>query len=243
MGTDLSNVQAISFDYGNTLAAFTMTQLKRNDQAMIDFLTERCGPLDADRYRALRHADRLAPYQDDYRENVVPELLTNHIRQLYGCEPAPDLLDEMAAVRFEAFVASVDIMDDTIAALEVLRGRFRLAVLSNYPEAHAIRASMDRLALTGYFDVILTSGDVGRVKPHPAVFDAVTRALDVPAEHTLHVGDNWLADIQGAKRNGLLACHLTQYAPPERFEPQDGDALPDLVIDRLRELPPALGIG
>jgi len=241
MSLDPASIRAIIFDFGNTLVQFDHEQVSRIDGEMIAFLERRCGPLDRDRFHAIREADRIAPYQNEFRENHLPTLFANHIRQLYGIEPEADLLDEMARVRLEAFLEAIQLppyVHGLLAQLQAERhGGCKLAVLSNYPDGDTIRASLQRLGIRELFDAIVVSGDIGRVKPHPFAFETVLAGLNVTAESALHVGDNWLADIQGAKRCGLHACHLTQWETPERFSPADGDLQPDLVIEHLSQLP------
>ena len=51
-----------------------------------------------------------------------------------------------------------------------------------------------------------------------------------------HLGDNWLADVQGAKRLGMQMIRTMQYEAPERFDPQPGDFEPDAVIEHITQL-------
>lgn len=232
-----SRIKAIIFDYGNTLIRFDRTHALACDNVMIELLQKRCGPVDRERFIELRSADRLEPYRNGYREQKLRDLFVNHIRQLYGVEPGKELLAEMAAVRFETFVNIIQSPPGLHEVLEQLQSRYPLAILSNYPDGEAIRASIDTIGIAGYFRSIVVSGDVGRVKPHPAMYEAVLEGLESNPEETLHVGDNWLADIQGGKRAGLNVCHITTWETPERFEPAEGDFSPDMVIRELAELP------
>ena len=60
--------------------------------------------------------------------------------------------------------------------------------------------------------------------------------LVVPAAEVVYVGDNWLADVQGAKRNGLKSIWTQQYLPYENFQAEAGDHQPDAIIQHLDEL-------
>jgi putative hydrolase of the HAD superfamily len=113
-------------------------------------------------------------------------------------------------------------------------------VLSNYPDGNAVRDSMAALGIIELFDTVVVSGDLGVCKPDPRPFAAVTEELGVAPDRILFVGDNWLADIQGAKRYGMRAALTTEYAPAENFRPEPGDAEPDLTIASLAELERAL---
>jgi putative hydrolase of the HAD superfamily len=130
---------------------------------------------------------------------------------------------------------------DVAAFLRRLRTRYAVGLLSNYPDGVAIRASLANVGLSACFDSVVVSGDIGLVKPHPDVFSASMKELGVKPEQTLFVGDNWLADVQGAKRAGMYAAHFTRWTPPEHFERRPDDLEPDFSIDRLQELMPLLG--
>jgi putative hydrolase of the HAD superfamily len=51
--------------------------------------------------------------------------------------------------------------------------------------------------------VTLASGEVGVSKPNPGIFYAAMERLGATAEESLYVGDNYWADVVGAKRAGL----------------------------------------
>jgi len=240
---DPERLKAVVLDYGNTVIRFGPSQLARLDGAMVRLLEKRCGPLDREAYYRMRTADRMKPYRDKYRENILIDLYRQHIHALYGREADDALLQEMAALRFDRLVKIVKAPASVRDVLGQLREQHSLALLSNYPDGNAIRASLEENGLTEFFDAVVVSGDVGYVKPHRAMFRKVLSELGVKAREAIHVGDNWLADVQGAKANGLWACHMTQWEPPERFEPCPGDHQPDLTITRLTQLPRALSLG
>ena len=55
------------------------------------------------------------------------------------------------------------------------------------------------------FRHIVTSCEVGRAKPDPAIFRDAARRLGLPPEAILHIGDRWDRDVQGALRVGFGA--------------------------------------
>jgi putative hydrolase of the HAD superfamily len=82
----------------------------------------------------------------------------------------------------------------------------------------------------------VVSGDLGVVKPHAAPFRRALEELGCRAEDAVHVGDNWLADIQGAKRLGIGAVWMRRWDAPEGFTPDPGDHAADAEIRHLEEL-------
>ena len=83
---------------------------------------------------------------------------------------------------------------------------------------------------------VVAAGDAART-----LFSAAT-ALATPGERILHVGDDWWADVVGAKQAGWLAAYLRgqQGDSPLPSSAPDDSVRADLVIDRLGDLPAAL---
>jgi FMN phosphatase YigB (HAD superfamily) len=117
-----------------------------------------------------------------------------------------------------------------------LQTRFRLGLLSNYPDGPAIRSSLQRIGIESFFSSIVVSGEIGYVKPHRRPFEEILRQMGATPGESIFVGDNWLGDIQGAKRLGLRAIHTRQFVPYEIFDRQAGDHDADGVVEHLLDL-------
>lgn len=92
---------------------------------------------------------------------------------------------------------------DSPAALQQLKSRFRLIILSNVDRA-SFAASNARLGVE--FDSILTAQDIGSYKPDPANFDALlaeSQRLGVGEGRLLHVAQSLFHDHIPAKQAGL----------------------------------------
>jgi putative hydrolase of the HAD superfamily len=89
---------------------------------------------------------------------------------------------------------------------------------------------------------VVVSQRVGVIKPHPAIFGVAERELGVPGGAIVHVGDDWMADVVGAKRAGWRACYLRNQPQdwPRLVVERDAGVEADLVIDRLDALEPGL---
>lgn len=232
-------IKAVIFDYGNTLVEFSPTQVSICDAALAAVLEKHFGPMDRERFRAMRHGNRLAPYAGDppaYRENNLLDISTNLVRDLYGAEPSPEQLADILRNRFDTFVRIVQAPDGVREVLGRLRKKYRLGLLSNYPDGNAIRASLEATGLARFFHAVVVSADVGYVKPHPLPYETLLKQLRVKPANALLVGDNWVGDIQGGKRAGLQVCLTRQWESYEKFERRAGDEEPDAVIDRLQDL-------
>lgn len=236
MPLNLSIVKAVLFDYGSTLIEFSEAQVAVCDDALAAVLERLYGPVDRVRLREIRDADRMAPYNDGYRENDLAEITRNMIRALYDREVTDPDLEEILRIRFDTFVDCIRPTPGVDALLMRLRQRYRVGLISNYPDGEAIRASVRRVGLGDLLEIVVASGDVGSVKPAPIPFTTALDRLNIRPEEALYVGDNWLADIQGAKRLGMQAVLSRQFQAPERFDARAGDHEPDHIISHLSEL-------
>ena len=236
MNLDLNHIQAIIFDYGNTLIEFTYKHLEQCDSALSGVLERWYGTVDHYQLTQIRNRDRVAPYTGDYRENHLSTMTSDLVYALYGHPPSQELLDELLEVRFQTFVSIINAPDYLHKVLACITDRYRIGLLSNYPCGNAIRSSIKNIGIDHYFHSIVVSADIGHVKPHPLPFAAVVNKLEVEANKCLFIGDNWFGDIQGAKRAGMMAAHTVQFETPEKFDPQPGDHQPDIILNHLTEL-------
>ena len=89
-------------------------------------------------------------------------------------------------------------------ALDRLRAAgLRLAVVSNADGSLA--ALFGRLGLAGRFDVLVDSGVLGIEKPDPRIFEHALRACGARREGTVHAGDFYAIDVEGARGAGIGA--------------------------------------
>jgi HAD superfamily hydrolase (TIGR01509 family) len=87
--------------------------------------------------------------------------------------------------------------DDALFVLSTLRkGRYKLGLISNthWRYLKSFRKKVERI-----FDVITLSYEHGNAKPHPSIFLATLEKLQVSPNRCLHVGDDPIADLEGAK--------------------------------------------
>ncbi len=94
-----------------------------------------------------------------------------------------------------------EIRPGTREALERLGKHHRLAVISNADGK--IAEVLTRCGIADCFETITDSGIVGKEKPHPAIFAAAVRSLEVSAAETIYIGDVYSVDYLGATRFGM----------------------------------------
>lgn len=127
----------------------------------------------------------------------------------------------------------------TQGLLERLAERYRLGVIANQPAGTGER--LERYGLLDYFDVCVSSGEVGIEKPDAAIFHlALEQAGCVPTESVM-IGDRLDNDIRPAKALGFRAVRILQ--GPHRFQrPRVEAETPDATVADLDELDSLFGI-
>lgn len=98
--------------------------------------------------------------------------------------------------------------DDALPALDSLRTRLRLGVLSNSPSPTEV---MSLLVIQRYFSAVVAADSAAR-KPDRLAFQEGCGALGVAPEETAHVGDSLSNDVEGALEAGLMSIWLDRYA-------------------------------
>jgi len=78
-----------------------------------------------------------------------------------------------------------------------------------------LRKLLERMGILWYFDVTTFSNEILVRKPAEAAFRTTLDRLGALPKVAVHIGDNPDNDIDGAKRVGMMAFHVTAYAEGE----------------------------
>jgi putative hydrolase of the HAD superfamily len=95
------------------------------------------------------------------------------------------------------------ILPGTREALQRLRKEYSIGVISNADGK--IDSVLGRCGIVDCFRSITDSGNFGREKPHPAIFEAALREMKAEAAESLYVGDVYSVDYVGARQAGMQA--------------------------------------
>jgi FMN hydrolase / 5-amino-6-(5-phospho-D-ribitylamino)uracil phosphatase len=138
-------------------------------------------------------------------------------KQFAAAGYAESLCDEAMEV-FLTARNRVEFYEDVRPALERLRAEYRLFAVSNG------NADLQRCGIGDLFDGHVTAIAAGAAKPDARIFAALEEMAGVAAAEILHVGDDPLADVVGARQAGMRTAWLNRdarawpvgLAPPER---------------------------
>lgn len=152
------------------------------------------------------------------------------------------LTPEIIAALIHAYVSpalavppAVD--DGATAALRALIARgLTLCMVSNTMRTpgEVLRKILAHYGLLEPFSVLTFSDECGIRKPDPEIFLLTLRQVAVPPVEAVHVGDDPVLDVEGARDAGMRVIQIA--ASGRATSP----VKPDTVITRLGELPAAL---
>jgi len=117
-------------------------------------------------------------------------------------ERALELAPQASAHMGEMYKPESIVPDDVRRMLPQLKqSGYIMAVISNRDKP--FQDTLDSHGLSEFFPYSLSGGEVDSYKPEPGIFEHALKQLDVSAPETVYVGDNYYADVVGARRAGL----------------------------------------
>lgn len=123
------------------------------------------------------------------------------------------------------------VYDDTYPVLDALKGNVKLLLLTNgSPDLQKEKLAGVPL-LAPYFDHIVISGDFGRGKPDPSIFEHAMTKLEIRPEDGVMIGDKLTTDILGSSRIGMDNIWINHHGA------HIGDAVPPTYsVTRLKDI-------
>jgi YjjG family noncanonical pyrimidine nucleotidase len=120
-----------------------------------------------------------------------------------------DLCKELSDVYLERCPQKEKLMEDAIETLEYLHQKYPLTIITNgFEEIQYTKLRSS--GLLPYFDHVITSQKAGFRKPAREIFDYALALNKVQACETVMIGDNLIADIEGAHNASI---HSIYYNP------------------------------
>jgi HAD superfamily hydrolase (TIGR01493 family) len=203
-------VRAIFFDLDDTLVDDTASY-----SASIEGLCAELGPgFDAERLRGAY--DLLTP---DFwaAGDLMARRKELWRRALERCGYDTSLAAAVRDAYLRHRVTSTQLLPGVTDVLDVLAGRYRLAVITNGGGDIQARR-LQHLGLDRYFELVLASTDVNAGKPEAAIFEHALRHMSLEPASAWHVGDGLHTDVAGALNAGLGAAVWLNRRGTERGE-------------------------
>lgn len=199
---------AITIDLDDTLWPIAPT-IMRAERLAHEWLSERApevaGAWSVERLRALRLQLM------ETRADLCHDLLT--IRRLAlesafrESSTSADHSAPVIAAALDVFMDArnqVDLYPEVMASLERLSRRYPIVALTNG------NANLTRMGLDHLFRGTVSAHAHRISKPHAALFHIACRTLDCAPEEVVHLGDDVVLDVRGARDAGLHAVWMNR---------------------------------
>ncbi|MDP3311828.1 YjjG family noncanonical pyrimidine nucleotidase [Lutibacter sp.] len=112
------------------------------------------------------------------------------------------LIHELAHDYIDVLPNNNYLFEGTLELLDYLFLKYKLHIITNgFNEVQYEK--INKSGLNKYFEQIITSEAAGVKKPNPLIFNYALELAETKASQSIMIGDNWEADIMGAKNVGL----------------------------------------
>lgn len=147
-------------------------------------------------------------------------------------DPANNIAQQVNQMFTERYKPVNRVPEDVPATLERLRqAGYTLGLVSN--RLGALDAVAQELGLSQYFQFTLSAGQAGAWKPSPKIFERALELAQCSAYRAMYVGDNFYADVEGARGAGLQPVLID----PRGLFPEAGCPVIHRISDLLTVVP------
>ena len=200
MKLDRTTIQAISFDLDDTLYDNRPVMIAL-EQGMEKWITQhypKTASLNTTRWEQIKQ--QVAREKMELRDDVTQ---WRHARIQQGLSDCGYTLEEAqqgaekAIEHMFSLRNQIDVPAKTHEVLQQLMEQVPIIAITNG------NADPRQIGLDQYFDHVYYAGKDGKAKPNSALFQNAAQDLQLDPTQILHVGDDLICDVQGAKNAGL----------------------------------------
>jgi putative hydrolase of the HAD superfamily len=236
-------IRAVLFDWGDTLMRFAYDPelVSAGHRAGLEAIGRDDLP-EADAVTA-HFRERYEPFfwvPGTLEELEYPGLVRELLAE-FGLEATDEEVWRFLEAEHAAWAPARQLGATSLALLDALRDRgLAVGIVSNaFDPGPLLQRTLAEMGLAERLDVAVFSSEVGKRKPHPAIFRRALEQLGVRPEETLFVGDRLYEDVRGAAEVGMRTVQAVWFRADENAdggEPDFQAFTPHDVLNVVRRL-------
>jgi putative hydrolase of the HAD superfamily len=229
--------KAIIFDFDDTIEDFKAAR-EHCHKRLGDILLERYGIYESTTQLMLDKIDREFSIKGS---GGGPAVYDRHpwfekFFKAVGVEATPAIIDEMVQAYWSLINEAIKPLPGAAETLAILKKDYVLAMMSDSDGTREIKmARIEKTGLGKFFDVIVTSDEIGTNKPNEKFYLKILNALSVKAEECVMVGDKPQVDLELAKKLGIRTVWMKHGRWSEREAGRKFDFV-DFEISETKQL-------
>ena len=141
-----------------------------------------------------------------WKDKVYNELIAEFQIEEWSCA-------ELLSVYEACFCAFAVLKPGVLEAINTISTRYKIGLISNGMTPFQER-NFRGLGIASMFSSVIVSAAVNLRKPDARIFHLACSELDVSPEEAVYVGDNPIADVEGARDAGLRTIFIPSAAHP-----------------------------
>ena len=221
----------VAFDMFNTIVR--MVHGKKETEVFDKFYKDRLSAYPKDEVKRIFYGhvtELMIQRSPDNMEVTFEEVASLTASDLGAVIDVPYAEVERSVLVDGDFVVSMEGAEDTLRYFKD-KG-YRVAVLSNsYFKAATLIGLLEKLGLYRYVDLLISSADIGYMKPRREAFDILAKRMGTMNGYVYFIGDDPVNDYHGSLSAGMKPIHIDLKGNPVQFSVSSISEIPDMFVD------------
>lgn len=202
---DFKNIKVISFDLDDTLWECS-TVIQNAEEKLYQWLSMHY-PRVTQHFsqKDLKEQRKIVQIQYPHIKHDVSAIRKRSFEMIFERANYSKHLSQSAFDYFLYERNKVTLFPEVLPVLNILIKTYQLVAITNG------NACVYKAGLGYLFCLSLNPSHVGTDKPNKAIFEHVYQSLNIKPQQMLHIGDNPIADVHGARETGARVIWMNRY--------------------------------